>query len=129
MRASSPASFLLAAALLTAGAARAAEGGAGRIVNLKDMSCAQYAALPEADRAPVVWYMAGYYRAGGIQAKRFDLDRASTALPKVLETCQARPEASLRYTVRDVLRPAAAPKKAGKGEPPASARAADAPAR
>ena len=118
MRASRLSTLLIAAGLVVAaGEARAAGEGAAtssRIVNLKDMSCGQYVAVPEADRAPIVWYMAGYYRATGVQAKRFDLDRAASAMAKVLETCQARPDASLRYTVRDMLRPAAAPKKPSK---------------
>ncbi len=74
-----------------------------RVVDLRHMSCAQYTALPEADRPPVVWYIAGYYKAAGDFMERFDLDVASGAVSATAKHCAEKPSASLRYTVGQVF--------------------------
>ena len=74
-----------------------------RVVDLVHMSCAQYTALPETDRAPVIWYIAGYYKAAGDFMKRFDLDVAGRAVGATAKECADKPAASLRYTVGHVF--------------------------
>jgi HdeA/HdeB family len=104
----------IAVALLAVAApARAADGtarspgdggaSASRTVNLLGLSCEQFLEMPEADRAPIVWYVAGLYKVTGMTAKRFDLDRAENALPSVVKLCRAHPDASLRYQVVDLF--------------------------
>jgi hypothetical protein len=74
-----------------------------RAVDLRHMSCAQYTALPEADRPPVVWYIAGYYKAAGDFMERFDFDVAGRAVADTAKQCEDKPAASLRYTIGHVF--------------------------
>jgi hypothetical protein len=92
-----------------------------RTVNLVAMSCEQFLAVPEADRAPIVWFLAGAYGVTGMKAKSFDLDRAAKALPAVHQLCRDHPDASLRYQVVDLFR---AEDKAAKAQGKAAKKAA-----
>jgi hypothetical protein len=103
---------LLAAALATPAAAQGTQteppaaapaAAAPRLVDLQHMSCGQYTALPDADRAPVVWYIAGFHKAAGAAAKHFDLDAAAKVVDATSKACADKPAASLRYTVGAVF--------------------------
>jgi hypothetical protein len=103
---------LLALALATPAAAQGTQteppaaapaAAAPRVVDLQHMSCGQYTALPDADRPPVVWYIAGFYKAAGAAAKHFDLDAAAKVVDAAAKACADKPAASFRYTVGAVF--------------------------
>ncbi|HMK73473.1 MAG TPA: HdeA/HdeB family chaperone [Myxococcaceae bacterium] len=101
--------LLVATALATSAAAQTPPSPASpqaRVVDIEHLSCSQYLALPEADRGLVLWYAAGYYKAAGNSARRFDLDAAAKAPDAVAKQCGDKPGASFRYTLKGVFSPA-----------------------
>lgn len=72
---------------------------ARRYVDLHDLSCEQYMALDDTLRPPVVWYIAGDYKAAGPLARSFDPDLVSGAGAYVWTECKNHPQANLRYVV------------------------------
>jgi len=74
-----------------------------RVFDVRHMSCGQFTALPDTDKPPVVWYMAGYYKSAGNFGDHFDLDVAARGTAAVAKACADKPAASLRYTVAHVF--------------------------
>lgn len=70
-----------------------------RFVNLHDLSCEQYMALEDTLRPPVVWYIAGDYKAAGPLARSFDPEVVPGAGAAVWTECKNHPQANLRYVV------------------------------
>lgn len=102
-RLSIPLAAALAAIPLDAAAqAKTAEPAAAaprRFVNLHDLSCEQYMALEDTLRPPVVWYIAGDYKAAGPLARSFDPEVVPGAGAAVWTECKNHPQANLRYVV------------------------------
>jgi len=72
---------------------------ARRYVDLHDLSCEQYMALDDTLRPPVVWYIAGDYKAAGPLARSFDPELVSGTGAHVWTECKNHPQANLRYVV------------------------------
>ncbi len=70
-----------------------------RYVDLHDLSCEQYMALDDTLRPPVVWYIAGDYKAAGPLARSFDPELVTGTGAHVWTECKNHPQANLRYVV------------------------------
>lgn len=89
----------------------------GRVLNLEFVSCADYLRLSELQKAPVAWYLAGFYRATGVSPLEFDLEWATSTPPIVTMECAKRPDASLLYVVGNLFKPHTREKGKGKAKP------------
>lgn len=76
-----------------------------RVLNLEFVSCADYLRLSEIEKAPVAWYLAGFYRASGVSPLEFDLEWATSTPTVVTMECAKRPNASLLYVVGNLFKP------------------------
>ncbi len=76
-----------------------------RVLNLEIVSCADYLRLSEIEKAPVAWYLAGFYRASGVSPLEFDLEWATSTPTVVTMECAKRPNASLLYVVGNLFKP------------------------
>lgn len=72
---------------------------ARRFVDLHNLSCEQYMALDDGLRPPVVWYIAGDYKAAGPLARSFDPELVAGTGAHVWTECKNHPQANLRYVV------------------------------
>lgn len=72
---------------------------ARRYVDLHNLSCEQYMALDDSLRPPVVWYIAGDYKAAGPLARSFDPELVAGTGAHVWTECKNHPQANLRYVV------------------------------
>jgi len=99
LAASLAAAFPSLAPAQTSPAAAAAPSPARRYVDLHDLSCEQYMALDDTLRPPVVWYIAGDYKAAGPLARSFDPELVSASGAHVWTECKNHPQANLRYVV------------------------------
>ncbi|MBI5068947.1 MAG: hypothetical protein HZB56_11975 [Deltaproteobacteria bacterium] len=72
---------------------------ARRYVDLHNLSCEQYMALDDTLRPPVVWYIAGDYKAAGPLGRSFDPELVGNTGAHVWTECKNHPQANLRYVV------------------------------
>lgn len=66
----------------------------GRMIDLSVATCAQFAALPRADKEQIVLWLAGFY-AGAAQRPRIDIALLSGAARALDELCARAPAAPL----------------------------------
>jgi HdeA/HdeB family len=85
--------------------APAQTGEKSKRVSVKNLTCEQYAALPE-DIRPLVagWVRGFYYRESWKDAWIFDVDQARIAVAALNEACKKTPEASFRYKLNQVVK-------------------------
>ena len=74
-------------------------------VSVKNLTCQQYASLPD-DVRPLVagWVRGFYYRESWKDTWLLDVDRARTAFTALNEACKQSPAASFRYKLGEVVK-------------------------
>jgi len=98
--------------LLTIGAARAEDQP--KKVDIKNLSCEDFLALPDDVRPVVVAWVHGYTRAGG-ENWVFQAGEGKAFIGSVQDKCTKAPKASFRYQVLETAKERqAAAKKAAK---------------
>ncbi|HYV65336.1 MAG TPA: HdeA/HdeB family chaperone [Myxococcales bacterium] len=97
---------VLAVPLSTSGETASEQtGGESARVSVKNLTCEQYAALPD-DIRPLVagWVRGFYYRESWKDAWIFDVEQARKAVAALNEACKQTPEASFRYKLNQVVK-------------------------
>jgi hypothetical protein len=73
-------------------------------VDVKNLSCKDFVALPDDIRPMLVAWVYGYSRAGGESNWLLDSAKARSFVTSVQEACEKAPQASFRYKVLDAAK-------------------------
>jgi HdeA/HdeB family len=73
-------------------------------VDVKNLTCKDFVALPDDIRPMLVAWVYGYSRAGGESNWLLDSAKARSFVTSVQEACEKAPQASFRYKVLDAAK-------------------------